>query len=376
MTDYTRELKIAELIVRQEIGELDTAEQQALSQWLEESEAHAALYRRLLTKPQTISPAAEFDTERFIRGTQRKIQQHKIHRLVWQSASVAAVFMIVLFSVLFTRENRPPESSVVNDVPVAGKTQAVLSLPDGRQVALGNEKEQDTAWMKYVEACTIESKATTEPADIKIEVARGGEYKIRLEDGTTVWLNSESSLIYPEKFTGDKRAVRLSGEGYFEVARDEKKPFIVSVTDMEIKVLGTKFNVTAYQDEKMTTTTLISGAVEVVTPHRSVQLQPGKQAMVQEGGDDITVLEVDVELATSWTAGIFKFDKMALTDICTRLSRWYDIDFVFEGETGKEKFTGGTWKYVPLKEFLSKIERVTNVLFLFENNTVKVVPKK
>ena len=158
-----------------------------------------------------------------------------------------------------------------------------------------------------------------------------------------MWLNSESSLIYPEKFTGDKRAVRLSGEGYFEVARDEKKPFIVSVTDMEIKVLGTKFNVTAYQDEKMTTTTLISGAVEVVTPHRSVQLQPGKQAMVQEGGDDITVLEVDVELATSWTAGIFKFDKMALTDICTRLSRWYDIDFVFEGETGKEKFTGGTW---------------------------------
>ena len=88
MTDYTRELKIAELIVRQEIGELDTAEQQALSQWLEESEAHAALYRRLLTKPQTISPAAEFDTERFIRGTQRKIQQHKIHRLVGQSASV------------------------------------------------------------------------------------------------------------------------------------------------------------------------------------------------------------------------------------------------------------------------------------------------
>ena len=101
MTDYTRELKIAELIVRQEIGELDTAEQQALSRWLEESEAHAALYRRLLTKPQTISSAAEFDTERFIRGTQRKIQQHKIHRLVWQSASVAAVFMIVLFSVLF-----------------------------------------------------------------------------------------------------------------------------------------------------------------------------------------------------------------------------------------------------------------------------------
>ena len=96
MTDYTRELKIAELIVRQEIGELDTAEQQALSRWLEESEAHAALYRRLLTKPQTISSAAEFDTERFIRGTQRKIQQHKIHRLVWQSASVAAVFMIVL----------------------------------------------------------------------------------------------------------------------------------------------------------------------------------------------------------------------------------------------------------------------------------------
>jgi len=281
MRDYTRELKIAELIVRQEIGELDTAEQQALSRWLEESEAHAALYRRLLTKPQTISSAAEFDTERFIRDTQRKIQQHKIHRLVWQSASVAAVFMIVLFSVLFTRENRPPESSVVNDVPVAGKTQAVLSLPDGRQVALGNEKEQDTAWMKYVEACTIESKATTEPADIKIEVARGGEYKIRLEDGTTVWLNSETKMRYPVQFSGQNREVWLEGEAYFKVAKNEKQPFVVKTENMDVRVLGTEFNLKAYADEKWVQATLVRGEVAVFTGvDKSVRntLKPEQQA--------------------------------------------------------------------------------------------------
>lgn len=376
MVDYTRELEIAELIVRQEMGELSTEEQQSLSQWLEESEEHEALYRKLLTHPMRISPAVRFNTEQFIQATQRKIQRRKIYRFVWQSVSVAAVLVIGLVSVLLTRENMPAKSPVVNDVSIAKRTQAVLSLPDGRQVALGNEAGQDTAWMKYTEARTTEQEATTEPDDIKIEVSRGGEYKIRLDDGTVVWLNSESSLIYPEKFTGDNRTVRLSGEGYFEVARNETKPFIVSVGDMEIKVLGTKFNVTAYRDEGMTTTTLISGAVEVATPERTVQLQPGKQAVVEEGADEIRISEVDVELYASWTAGIFKFDKMTLTDICTRLSRWYDVDFVFEGEAGQERFTGGTWKYVPLKDFLSKIERVTDVSFQFENNVVRVISKK
>ncbi len=376
MADFTKEIKIAELIVRQEMGGLSAEESQLLSQWLEESEDHIAFYRQLLEKPMPISLAAEFDKERFIRTTQHKIHQRKIHRIVWRSATVAALFVIGLISVLLTGEHIHVKPPVVNNRPVAGRTQAVLSLPNGRQVALGSEAGQDTAWMKYAGARDINPQSVAKPTDIKIEVARGGEYKIRLDDGTVVWLNSESSLIYPEKFTGDKRTVRLSGEGYFEVARNEEKPFIVSVAGMEIKVLGTKFNVTAYGDEGLTTTTLVSGAVEVITPHRSVQLQPGKQAIVQEGVDDIMVSEVDVELYASWTAGVFKFDKMTLTDICTRLSRWYDVDFIFEGESGKEKFTGGTWKYVPLKDFLSKIERVTDVSFQFENNTVKVISKK
>lgn len=376
MVDYTRELKIAEIIVRQELGELSVEDRIYLDRWLEESGEHAALYRKLLSIPPATSPAAEFDTNRFVRVTQHKIRQRKIWQLLWQASSVAAVLVIGLFSVFLSRENVSVKLPVADETPVVGRKQAVLSLPDGRQIALGSEEGQDTAWMRYTGAGSTEPVAMTEPADIKIEVARGGEYKIRLDDGTVVWLNSGSSLIYPVKFTGDRRTVCLSGEGYFEVARNERKPFIVSVADIEIKVLGTAFNVSAFPDEDVVTTTLVSGAVEVATSHRSVQLQPGKQAVVQEGVDDIVVSAVDVELYASWRAGVFKFDKMTLTDICTRLSRWYDVDFVFEGESGQERFTGGTWKYVPLKDFLSKIERVTNVSFQFENNRVRVISKK
>lgn len=376
MADYTRELKIAEIIVRQELGELSVEDRIYLDRWLEESEEHAALYRKLLSISPATFPGAEVDTNRFVRLTQHKIRQRKMRQLLWRASSVAAVLVIGLFSVFLSWENVSVKLPVADEMPVVGRKQAVLSLPDGRQVALGSEEGQDTAWMKYTGASCIEPVAMTEPADIKIEVARGGEYKIRLDDGTVVWLNSESSLIYPKKFTGDRRTVCLSGEGYFEVARNERKPFIVSVADIEIKVLGTAFNVSAFPDEDVVTTTLVSGAVEVATSHRSVQLQPGKQAVVQEGVDDIVVSEVDVELYASWRAGVFKFDKMTLTDICTRLSRWYDVDFVFEGESGQERFTGGTWKYVPLKDFLSKIERVTDVSFQFENNRVRVISKK
>lgn len=376
MKDYTRELKIAEIIARRELGDISVEDREFLHEWLGESEENVKLYQKLLQNPGTVKAPPEFDLDKFVNRTMQKIHRRKIRILVTRIVSVAAVLLIGVFGILLMGEDSVVENQV-DAVIVAGKTKALLSLPDGQQVELRDEEGQETAWVKYAEKCESDRDSMIKhPVDVKIEVARGGEYKVRLDDGSVVWLNSESSLIYPKQFVGGKRIVKLSGEAYFEVERDEKKPFVVSVEGMEIKVLGTSFNVAAYKDEETVTTTLVSGSVEVITQHGMVQLTPGKQATVQEGNPNITITEVDLDLYSSWIKGVFKFDKMPLTAICTQLSRWYDVDFVFEGDAGNEKFTGGTWKYVPLEDFLSKIEMVTDVSFHFEGKTIVVRAKK
>ncbi|WP_279130482.1 FecR family protein [Butyricimonas virosa] len=376
MKDYTRELKIAEILARQELEKINDEDREFLSRWLEEDEENAKLYQRLLQHPGPVRPVPEFDLDGFVNKTMRKVYRRRRRIFVMRVAAVAAVLIMGIFVALLFREDVTVEPRV-ESIIMAGKTQAILSLPDGRQIELDSKEGQETEWVKYAEKCDVQRDTVTDQSvDIKIDVARGGEYKVRLDDGTVVWLNSESSLVYPKQFAGDKRIVRLSGEAYFEVERDERKPFVVSVAGMEIKVLGTSFNIAAYEDEETITTTLVSGAVEVITRHETVHLTPGKQATVQSGRPGIVVSDVDPTLYSSWIEGVFKFDKMTLTDICTRLSRWYNVDFVFEGDTGNEKFTGGTWKYVSLEEFLSRIEKVTDVSFHFEDKTVIVRPKK
>jgi len=376
MKDYTKELRIAEILARQELEKISDEDQEFLDQWLNEDEENAKLYQKLLQNSGSMRSTIEFDLDGFVDKTMKEVYRRRKRILIARVTSVAAIFAIGIFAILLLQRDIPVENPV-EPVIVAGKTQAILSLPDGQQIELGDKEGQETEWVKYAKECeTSLDTVEDQPVDIKIDVSRGGEYKVRLEDGTIVWLNSESSLIYPKQFTGDKRIVKLSGEAYFEVKRDEHKPFVVSVEGMEIKVLGTSFNVAAYKDEETITTTLVSGSVEVIAQHETAHLIPGKQATVRPGSPGIEISDVDPTLYSSWIEGIFKFDKMTLTDICVRLSRWYNVDFVFEGGAGNEKFTGGTWKYVPLKEFLSRIEKVTDVSFNFKDKTVIVSPKK
>lgn len=373
MADYTRELAIADIIARQKFGDLNDRDQGFLEEWLAESPQNAELFEKLRhgEPANTGSVAAGFDLERFRNRTVRGLQRRKRRQVTMRIASAAAVLAIGVFSVFMLRNK-----NTIDHTLVAERTHAILSLPDGRQVELHGEESMETVWEKYTDAEAGHSDGTAGPASLRIDVPVGGEYKLRLSDGTTVWLNSETSLIYPKEFTGGERQVMLSGEAYFDVERDEQLPFIVTVGDTRIKVLGTRFNVAAYQDKRTVTATLLSGAVEVATPHSSVQLTPGLQAVVTKNVSEITVSSVDTSIYSSWVEGVFKFDKMALNDIAARLSRWYDVEFVFEGGTGMERFTGGTWKYVPLNDFLEKIEQVADVSFRMEEGKVFVVPKK
>ncbi len=370
--DYSRELKIAAIIARQSIGTPDEKERELLGRWLEESPENAELYEKILRDPSAKDREqimSMFDAERLKSATMRRIRRRRRRIAAACAASAAAV---LLLGVAVYRFLPIMEEEGVEPV-VADRTKAVLSLPDGRSVELGSEKEQETAWVRYAETYTETYDAAPDAGvDIRIEVPRAGEYKFRLGDGSVVWLNSESVLEYPRNFTGDRRVVKLSGEGYFEVERDEARPFVVIAGDAEVVVLGTSFNVEARRDA--VTTTLVSGSVAVATPRGTVTLTPGDQAVAREDG--IAVGQVDATLYSSWTKGVFKFDKMPLADICARLSKWYDVDFTFEGDSGSERFTGGTWKYVPLEDFLASIEQITNVSFRFDGDRMVVSPKR
>lgn len=375
MPDYSKELKIAELLVQEKLGKLSEEDRRFLEDWLAESQEHAVFYQKQFLHSDSNHPQMEFDLEKFTQSTLRKIQRRKARTFAIRLSSMAAILVIGVFSMLFFPKNTPTEKQT--EVPfITERTQAVLSFPDGQQIKLTQAETQETDWVKYADRYQDTQTETVEPVKVKIEVARGGEYKIRLDDSTTVWLNSESTLIYPQKFNQGQRKVELTGEAYFEVKREDSRPFIVSAGDMEVKVLGTVFNIAAYPNEENITTTLVQGCVEVSTSQQSAKLLPGDQAIVQEGQEEIVIAQVDPTLYTSWTNGMFKFDNMSLSEICKRLSRWYHVDFTFEGDCANEKFTGGTWKYVPLEDFLTKIERVTDVVFQRDAKNIIVKRKK
>lgn len=208
---------------------------------------------------------------------------------------------------------------------------------------------------------------------VVLETRRGREYKVALSDGTQVWVNSQTTLEYPEHFTGRERRVRLSGEAYFDVAHDDGRPFIVETQYARIRVLGTAFNVSAYPADHRTVTTLVAGRVEVTAGDQTVEIAPDQQAIA---GRDSTVEVVGVDAAgcAAWASGTFRFENMPLEEVCTKLARWYDADLQFEFAEGtaQERFTGGTWKYVPLEDFLNVIEQATDLAFSIEGERVTV----
>ena len=213
------------------------------------------------------------------------------------------------------------------------------------------------------------------PAQVEynvIKVPRGGEYTLTLEDGTRIWLNSETELKFPVRFVGKTREVKIVGEGYFEVAKDSLRPFVVRAGDVRTQVLGTSFNVKAYRDEKVRAVTLVSGKVSVSAGRERELLSPGWQA--EWRGGNISTRKVNVKAVVAWIDGKFYFEEGAtLEEITEQLRRWYDIDFFFTSERVKRfMFAGVIRKDYTANEIFSIIEKTTNVRFDVKGRTVVV----
>jgi transmembrane sensor len=325
-----------------------------------------------------------------------------IKRKNYRLAAAAAVLLTVIGAgSYFWLLNKPvaiPEPHVTgsvkpHDLP-PGRDAAVLTLADGKTIILdsanGTISQQGGATVINLNGQVSYAKAAGKDNQSAIvyntvSTARGNQYQLILADGSKVWLNSASSLRFPTSFTGNSREVELDGEGYFEIATlrlpsGQKMPFHVKTKSQDIEVLGTHFNVNAYNDEEAEKTTLLEGKVKIVNGESSMVngqkqaaiLQPGEQALIS-GNSPLTIdHSPDIDKVMAWKNGWFEFDKTDIRTIMRQISRWYDVDVRYETKTDSEKYGGRISRNLNLSSILKMLENY-GVHFKLEGKTVTVI---
>jgi ferric-dicitrate binding protein FerR (iron transport regulator) len=202
---------------------------------------------------------------------------------------------------------------------------------------------------------------------------RGKQYQILLEDGTKVWLNAASSIRFPAAFVGKERRVEVSGEAYFEVARNKNKPFIVQVNKTEIAVLGTHFDVMGYNDEKTISTTLLEGSVRITSGTQQVLLVPGEQGRMERATGKLSSSQVDVEQIIAWTKGKLCLVNSDFPVLMRQISRWYDVDVIFQGNPPNVHIGGFIHKDINLATVLEFLKG-SGVHYTTEGKTITILP--
>jgi hypothetical protein len=301
-----------------------------------------------------------------------------LYRRLWFRISAAAgvIFFISITAFYFQHQNNNRVSAQtqgtveqVKDIP-PGINNAVLTLDNGTMIVLDSAADgtliqqggikvlKINGQIAYDKAANANPQAA--PTYNTITTARGNQYQVILADGSKVWLNAASSIHFPSYFTGNERKVEITGEAYFEVAKDAAKPFRVEFNNQsgekgEIEVLGTHFNVNAYPEEEDIQTTLLEGSVKIKRGRNVLMLAPGQQAKVTS--DDIT-LKNDVVLSqvVAWKDGFFVFNNSDIKMIMRQVARWYDVEVDFEGRIPLEGFTGKVSRNVPLSKFIKVLE--------------------
>ncbi|HVI48542.1 MAG TPA: FecR domain-containing protein [Chitinophaga sp.] len=281
------------------------------------------------------------------------------HRRQIMKAAAVVISLICIGGALLYRQPRKKE--VVHHAPATpGSNKAVLTLANGEQVVLDDKgtiqlPQQGAATALATQGQLVYSQgqhADNMPEQYNtLHTPNGGQYKLALQDGTQVWLNAGSSITFPPTFRGAERRITLEGEAYFEVAKDAAHPFVIHTGAMDVKVLGTRFNIMSYPDEPVTTATLVDGAIVVSSKTGKYQLQPGQQAIQQQQGD-IRVQPADTEEITAWVKGLFIFNKTDMQAALRQLSRWYNVDVAYEGNPEGKKLTGEIYRNYQLSQAL------------------------
>jgi len=292
----------------------------------------------------------------------------RVIRMPWM-VGVAALLLLLMVSGYLLRDyfphikktgGMPVAKTVIHDVAPGGN-RALLTLADGKTIVLDSAANGKLAQQGDVKVIKMQDgrlgyegvgAAEEEMRYNTISTPYGGKYQVTLTDGTKVWLNAASTLVFPTVFKGATREVSLKGEGYFEVARNASKPFVVKVGDMQVDVLGTSFNIMAYEDETAVRTTLLEGSVRVGAGEVSRALEVGEQGVWDKNGKMEVIHDADVEQAVAWKNGLIQFHSAGMAVIMRQLTRWYNVQVVYASESIKnESFSGS----IPSSENISQV---------------------
>jgi transmembrane sensor len=308
----------------------------------------------------------------------------KVRRMRWIAAAAAVLILSVLGGVYYLTQRPAQQKELVqtknkNEIQ-PGRSGAVLTLSDGKQIQLDSTRngliaEQSGVHIEHKNGQVLYTKEDNAVAVTNtIRTPRGRKYQLTLADGTKVWLNAASSITFPTAFNGPDRSVSITGEAYFDVAKNAAKPFRVSVNDMEVEVLGTEFNIHAYNDEAIIKTTLLEGAVKISKGAASQLLKPGQQAQLNQQDQLMLIANADLRYETAWKNNEFIFKYTDLKTVLRQLARWYDLEIVYESNTSLHKQFGGQ---IPMDASLSLVLKVLEkggVHYRLEGNTLTVLP--
>ena len=304
----------------------------------------------------------------------------------WLRYAAALLFIIGAAWIFFYRQ--APQEKIAVSAPspseiTPGENAAVLTLADGSTIVLDSvssgmlSNEGNANLIKLDNGALVykpQADGNKEVLFNTLNVPFGSKVvSLTLSDGTKVWLNAGSSLRYPIVFTGEERKVDITGEAFFDVAKDEQIPFYVQKNDIKIQVFGTQFNVNAYENEDFTKVTLLEGSVQVSKGILSSRLRPGQQAQVNKNGEIGVVKNADTEAAVAWKNGYFQLNGTGIEELMRQVARWYDVEVHYEGAPPRRAFAGQLQRNLSLSEALRILEE-SNVRFSVKDRRVTVQP--
>lgn len=321
-----------------------------------------------------------YDVKKALVRVEAKRRARRVGQMRKISWSAAAVLVVGIMTALWLF--RPEVKPEVQQLAVIENTKgAYLVVNDSERIDLTTALtiEEQGIMVKNIERKELSYLENVQesiaPVIHKLVTPKGSEYKLSLSDGTRVWLNTDSELSYPSSFDGESRVVTLRGEAYFEVAKSSV-PFIVKTERMDVRVLGTSFNVMSYSDEPEIQVTLEEGRVQVDAQDAHRILVPGQQAVFAKADSLLQVRDVDTEVYTGWRKGEFVFDNETFASVARKLSRWYDVEIVVDKSLENKCLNGSLKRYDSIQEFLNIMELTNAIDVIYSDNKVEILAKK
>lgn len=378
---------ISKLFIKRLTGHLSEAEEAELQAWASANSKNRDLFDRLTnatTVKETLDLWHMIDSDKACREMQAKVNRMLLPRRILRYTAIAASVAVIAGLAILLPDNSstlpssPHTIAVDNHITVddikPGTVCATLSVATGHKVTLS---ATDTAsvtsrLLETYDATGTDAESVTE--DLCLDVPRGGEFKIQLEDGSEVWLNSASKLYYPKSFSKDERKIKVEGEVYLSVAHDSLRPFYVESGRQLVRVYGTEFNVRHYPEDNEVYTTLEKGCISLTcTDGNSGEffISPGHQGVFTDTDSKVQVRSVNTDVVTSWRKGRFVFEYQNLRRIMQDLSRWYDFDYEFmDSSLENEEFMGSIPRYADFTTAISILEKCGGIRFAVTDGKV------